>query len=274
MNMQISVLMTVYKNENPKWFCEALNSILQQTHTPNEIIIVKDGLLTEELEFVLQNFIEKYDFIKVYGYPENKGLSYALNYGLKYCNNDIIARMDSDDICSKDRFEKELNVLIQNKDISIVGSNVYEFIEQQNKIVSKKIVPEKNDQIKQYLKKRSPFNHPTVMFRKQIIIKVGGYIDLPRMEDYYLWYRLIKSNFIGYNIQEELLYMRTSEDFYLRRGKGIFTSRKKLSKIMLKDKYINIFEYMYINAIYGINNIIPNFLRKILYKKVLRKKVK
>ena len=270
---KFSVLMSIYKNDNPLWLKEAIDSIYNQTIVPNEMIIVHDGKVGEELIGIVNDCINQYNGIKFIGYEENHGLGYALNYGLKYCNNDIVARMDSDDICATDRFEKELKILKEDQSITIVGSNVYEFILEKNNIVCEKIVPETNKEIIKYSKKRSPFNHPSVMFRKKDIESVGSYIELHRLEDYYLWYRLLKRGFKGYNIQETLLYMRTTDDFYARRGKGVLKSRMSLNKIMLRDKYINIFEYVYINIIYIINACIPNFVRKSMYKILFRKKV-
>ena len=271
---KFSVLMSTYKNDNPLWLKEAIDSVYNQTIVPNEMIIVHDGKVGEELISIVNDCINQYNGIRFIGYEENHGLGYALNYGLKHCNNDIVARMDSDDICATDRFEKELKILKEDQSITIVGSNVYEFIDKKNNIVCEKIVPETNKEIIKYSKKRSPFNHPSVMFRKKDIESVGSYIELHRLEDYYLWYRLLKSGFKGYNIQENLLYMRTTDDFYARRGKGVLKSRMSLNRIMLHDKYINVFEYVYINIIYIINACIPNFIRKIIYKGFFRKKVK
>lgn len=271
---KFSVLMSIYDKDNSLWLKEAIDSVYNQTVIPNEMIIVHDGKVRVELTNIINDCINKHSGIKFVGYEENHGLGYALNYGLKYCTNDIVARMDSDDICATDRFEKELNILNKNKDITIVSSNVYEFIGEVNNIVCEKVVPETSKEIKKYSKKRSPFNHPSVMFRKKDIESVGSYIELHRLEDYYLWYRLLKNGFKGYNIQENLLYMRTTDDFYARRGKGVLKSRMSLNKIMLRDKYINVFEYVYINIIYIINACIPNFVRKIIYKGFFRKKVK
>lgn len=271
---KFSVLMAIYKNDDPVWLKEAIDSVFNQTIIPNEVIVVHDGKIGKNLINVVDDCSKKYKCITFIGYEENQGLGFALNYGLKHCSNEIIARMDSDDICSNNRFEKELKILSGDSNITIVGSNVNEFIGTKDNIICRKIVPETMKDIKAYSKKRSPFNHPSVMFKKKDVISVGSYIELHRLEDYYLWYRLLQKGFKGYNIQEDLLYMRTTNDFYARRGKGVLKSRMILNKIMLRDKYINIFEYAYINIIYLINACIPNFARKIIYKCFFRKKVK
>ena len=268
-----SVLMSVYYKENPIFLEQAINSILENSVLPNEIVIVKDGTLTPELEKVLNAFDNS--VIKVIGYDENKGLGYALNFGLKYCSNDLVARMDSDDICSSTRFEKELLQFIKNQDLSIVGSNISEFIGCLENIVSIRSVPQDIEDIIKYSKKRNPFNHPSVMFKKSDVVSAGGYVDFYRHEDYYLWYRMLKKGCLGFNIQECLVNMRTTEDFYKRRGGWkTFINRMKLSKIMLNDHYISLFTYLMVFFLNFSNTIIPSFVRKTIHRKFLRSKRK
>lgn len=269
-----SLLMSVYHKDNPDWLNESISSILSNTVAPNQIVIVKDGTLNSELEAILNKYSSNPLFLIV-GYETNQGLGKALNYGLNFCNNDLVARMDSDDICSVDRFEKQLKIFVENPDFAIVGSNVSEFTNNPNNEHSIRKVPESSDQIVVFSKKRNPFNHPSVMFKKEVVLSVGGYKDLFRHEDYYLWYRLLFNKFLGYNIQDNLVKMRTTEDFYKRRG-GIkaFKARIKLEKTMLNDKYVSLLTYLYVFFANLANLCMPSFLRRIIHKKVLRKNVK
>lgn len=263
--------MSVYYKENPEWFDQSILSVLNNTLIPDEIVIVKDGLLTNELENIISKYKGNPKF-QIVGYEDNRGLGKALNFGIEHCHNELIARMDTDDISMADRFAKQINCFKQNPNIAIVGSNITEFFENPDNEIAVKVVPENNNEIRKYIKKRSPFNHPSVMFKKSAVINVGSYIDLFRLEDYYLWYRLIKNNYNGYNIQESLLKMRTPSDFYKRRGGfKAFKSRMTINKIMLSDSYINFFEFLYVFFINFINAIMPNFIRSLVFKKILRK---
>jgi glycosyltransferase involved in cell wall biosynthesis len=129
--LDFTVLMSVYKQEDPIFLDMSLSSILDlQTIIPNEVIIIKDGALTKSLDVVLNKYLSEYSSIlKVYGYSVNKGLGYALNYGLNKCSNEIIFRMDSDDIANPSRFEKQLEVFKENKNnLAIIGSNIHPMI--------------------------------------------------------------------------------------------------------------------------------------------------
>lgn len=266
-----SVLMSVYYKETPEWLDESIKSVLNNTILPSEIVIVKDGKLTENLEAVLAQYRDNSVF-KIVGYDDNRGLGNALNFGLSYCTNELVARMDSDDICYVDRFEKELLMFERCPAFSIVGSNVTEFIGNERNIVAVKTVPETSEKICKYIKIRNPFNHPSVMFRKSEVENAGGYLDLFRYEDYYLWYRMIKNGCIGYNIQDNLVNMRTSKEFYRRRG-GFKTLKGRilLNKMMYKDGYINWFQYIYVYMINYVNALMPSFLRGFLYRKIFRR---
>lgn len=270
-NQSFSVLMSVYDKEKSEWFEESIESVLNNTVLPSEIVIVKDGKLTEQLEAVLEKYSDNPIF-KVVGYEETRGLGKALNFGLAHCSNELVARMDSDDICAAERFEKELKVFGKYPEAAIVGANITEFIDSEDNIVSARVVPETPEKIIKYSKIRNPFNHPSVMFKKSEAEKYGGYQDLYRNEDYYLWYRMLKGGCKGYNVQENLVNMRTSEDFYKRRGGfKALKEHKKLIKIMLKDKYINVFQYVYVCLLYFSNAVMPSFLRKFMYKRMCRK---
>ena len=270
--MKFSVLMSVYYKESPKFLYEALESILTQTVMPSEIVCIKDGLLTEGLEAVLNEFSTKYeDMFKFIGFDENKGLGYALRIGVEECSYEIIARMDTDDIARKDRFEKQLNI-INEQNVDIVGSNILEFDGNIDNIISRRDVPSTFEAIKEYAKKRNPFNHMTVMYKKAAVLKAGNYKEFLWFEDYNLWIRMIVSGAKMYNINEALVYARTGTAMFERRG-GLKYVKKEYSmqKDMQRLKFISKYRFV-INVLErAVIRVIPNKLRKLVYMKLLRK---
>lgn len=269
-----SVLMSVYIKESPKFLEESIESIMNNTIIPKEIILVLDGGLTNELYKVVDSLCHKHKTIKVVALEKNMGLGRALSIGLSNCTCDIIARMDSDDVCKKDRFEKQLNILTNNKDIDIVGSWIAEFIIDTSKIISIKKVPKTHKKIVEYSKYRCPMNHPTVMFRKKAVEQSGGYSDLILFEDYHLWIRMILSGAIFYNIQEPLLFFRVSENTFNRRG-GIkyLTTEIKFNILLFKKKHINILQLLFNVTLRVFVRLIPNRARMFFYNIFLRKNI-
>ena len=268
--LKYSVLMSIYYKENPDYFRESIKSIINQTIKPDEIVLVKDGELTQELEQVIEEFKEE-SILKIVSLPQNKGLGEALNIGIQHCKNEIIARMDTDDISRKDRCEKQLALFIGDESLSIVSSAVAEFNENTTKITSIKRLPIHYKDIVKYSKKRNPFNHPAVMYRKSEVEKAGGYKHFSYFEDYYLWARMILNGAKCSNVDEPLLYMRANSDMYKRRGgfqyfKLVFMFKWKLKKIgfySMKDFIISAFSH-------AIVTLMPNSLRMLIYNSFLR----
>lgn len=270
-----SVLMSVYYKEKPQYLKQSIDSMLNQTLRPDEIILVKDGPLTHDLDKVIDLYSDN-EIIKVITIDKNVGLGKALNIGLMNCKNEFVARMDTDDIALHNRCEKQIEILKGNSNLSVVGSGIVEFIDAPENIVALKEVSATNNEIKKNMKFRNPINHPSVMFRKSDVLDVGSYVHWDLNEDYYLWIRMALKGYKFHNINEPLVKMRITNDTYLRRG-GLkyFLTQKKLFDYMLKNGMINTFEYSYNNLIrLTIRVLIPNRVRKELYLKVLRKKYK
>jgi glycosyltransferase involved in cell wall biosynthesis len=274
--MSYSILMSIYEKEKPEYFIECLNSIFSQTLKPSEIVIVKDGLIPPDLEHVLLKFTNRYPgIIKVVPLSENKGLGKALDIGLKSCTNEIVARMDTDDICLPDRFEKQIKFLMDNKEVDIVGSWIKEFEDSTEFIVSTRKPPLTHKDIYEFAKKRNPLNHMTVVFRKKSIEDAGGYLPFLWNEDYYLWVRMLVNGKKFANIPETLVLVRAGSSMITRRG-GIkyFIQEMKLQKEFYSLRFIN-FRRLFLNLIFrGIFRIVPNSLRKVLYVKFLRSSMK
>lgn len=273
--IKFSVLMSIYDKEKPKYFEEALRSILYQEIVPTEILIVEDGKLTKELYDIIKKYKKKYKNIITLKLEKNLGLGEALRRGVLSCKNEIIARMDTDDIAKPDRFKKQLEVLKNNSDIDMVGSLIEEFeeINNERKIRGLRIVPEKHEEIVKVMKKINPFNHPTVVFKKSKVIGSGNYSEkYNKLEDYYLWFRMAKNNCKFYNIQESLLYFRISnETLKKRRGISLLKNTYKLYREFYSKNFINLYELVKNIIIWSLYRILPLKMVKYLKNLILRK---
>ena len=240
-----SVAMSVYKNDNPIFFDRALQSIsINQTVKPKEIVLIVDGPVSKELDYVIAKYEKLTGIMKVIRLKENQGLGNALRIAVTEASCTYIARMDSDDISLNDRFETEIMEFRKDKELDIVGGDISEFIGEENNIVAKRIVPKNDSEIKQYMKTRCPFNHVTVIYKKDSVIKSGNYQDLFWNEDYYLWIRMSLNGAKMANTGKIVVNVRTGSDMYKRRG-GIkyFKSELFLQKLLLKEKVINLFTF-------------------------------
>lgn len=271
MTVPFSVLMSVYIKENPENFRQALISIWNdQTLKPSEIVLVKDGPLTDDLEKVISSFKEITP-LKIIALPKNVGLGTALKIGLESCSNELVARMDTDDIASSNRFALQINYLIQNPSCFLVGSNIEEFQQKPGDLKSIKTVPENDNEIKKFLFKRSPFNHPSVVFRKSKIIAAGSYLPMHSFEDYYLWFRLIKSGGVYYNFQLPLLYFRIGNDMIGRRhGLHYANNESKLFRKLRQENYISNIQFIKFTTIRYPLRLLPKRLLNFIYFKLLR----
>lgn len=268
MNDKYSVLMSVYYKEKPEYLQQSIESILNQTAPIDDFVLVCDGPLTPELDSV----IAQYSTLHVVRLKENGGLGRALNEGMKHCQHDLIARMDSDDISRPDRCERELRVFAEHPEVDIVSGTIEEFITSPDEVYSRRVLPERSEEITQFAKKRNPFNHPAVMYRKSAVEAAGGYKDFYLLEDYFLWVRMILRGSKGYNIQEPVLWMRAGSDLYKRRsGWKYVGSEKKLFSYMLSKGFIGKGEYYQAVVSRTAGAMVPNWMRSVLYKRMLRK---
>lgn len=268
-----SVLMSLYYKEKPEYLRQCFDSLLNQTVQANEWVIVKDGPLTGELEQVLHEYEHKNpNLIKYVAFEKNQGLGLALRAGVPACSNELIARMDTDDICREDRFEIQLQEFMIDSSLDICGSHIKEFDQDIHHTISQRKVPLTNDGIIQYQKRRSAYNHMTVMFKKSSVLKAGNYEHAPLMEDDMLWTRMILAKCRGKNIDDYLVYARTGLDMIERRGgwsyfKKYRASRKKVYKLGLVSRW----DYLYTIIVQFFVSLIPKKARKMIFLKFLRK---
>lgn len=271
--ISFSVLMSLYAKERPQFLRQSLYSIFNQSLSPTEIVLVEDGPLTKELYDVLDEFKESHSELKIISLPVNGGLGKALNEGLKHCSHELVARMDTDDICFPERFEKQVSFMNENPDIDISGSWIEEFEGNVENKVSVRKVPSSHEEIANFIRKRNPLNHPAVIFRKSAVMHAGGYKHFPLFEDWYLWARMIVNGCRFANIPESLLHFRTSSDMMKRRGglkyaKDSFRFQNELHRLGLISK----FDAIKNGILRGLVYIMPNKLRSLVYSKALRSK--
>lgn len=269
--------MSVYGKDAAEHFDRALESITTaQTILPDEIVLVVDGPVDQEIDGVIEKYSQLYNIMQVVRLPENKGLGNALRLAVEKSSYPLIARMDSDDVSVPDRFERQLEAFEQDGELDIVGGDITEFVGEEDNIVGKREVPMSYNDIVRYMKKRCPFNHMSVMYKKEAVLRAGNYQDWFWNEDYYLWLRMFQADCKFSNTGTVLVNVRTGEDMYRRRGgRKYFKSERKLQKYMRKNRIIGFGTYCAnVCKRFVVQVLLPNKLRGWIFRKFARKPVK
>lgn len=237
-NRDFSVLMSVYLKENSQYLKDSIDSIFNNTVVPSELIIIEDGVLTDDLYLILDKYENIFPSITRVPLKKNVGLGKALNIGLSHCSNEWVFRMDTDDICLTDRFEKQVKFLKENPEVDILSGQVIEFDTTIDNITGNKRVPLAHKDIIQFSKTRNPFNHMAVAYKKSVIESVEGYKHHAYMEDYNLWLRVLAAGYIGANLEDNLVLVRAGEEMIKRRsGKVYLKSEWQLFKMKRSLNY-------------------------------------
>jgi len=267
-----SVLMTVYTKDNPEYFSLALDSMINQDAPPDEIVLVKDGPIKESLQAVIDEHVAAGAPVVQIQLPKNVGLGLALNEGLKAVKNELIARMDSDDYSLPERCGLQVKEFEKNPALDIIGCPVLEFVGTTDNIVGKRDVPLTNEAIYKFARKRDPFNHPTVMYRKSAVEAAGYYSDYRKNQDTDLWIKMLSNGVNCMNIAEPVFKFRFDEDTYKKRKSWMNT------KILIEIRYnawksgFNSFgEFFAVAAAQLGIYILPVGFQKFLYQKILRR---
>lgn len=273
--MQFSIVTSVYRNDKPEFVDRALDSITTlQTLKPDEVVLVVDGPVSDSLSDLLkQRQSQSPELYNIIWLPENRGLGNALRVGVENAKYPIVARMDSDDVSVPDRFEKQIKYMEAHPNCDLLGGQISEFIDSEDNVVGRRIVPCSHEDILMWLKGRCPFNHMSVTALRSRVIAVGNYIDWHFNEDYYLWIRMAESGYKFANLPDVLVNVRVGADMYKRRGGwSYFRSEKGLQDYMLRHNMISLPRYCY--NVFGrfiIQVAMPNKLRGYIFQKIFRK---
>lgn len=266
--------MSIYKNDNSEHFEIAFQSMLRQTISPSEIVLIIDGPIPKTLENTIKALYDTCQILKIVRFSENQGHAAARHAGLEAATNEIVAFMDSDDIALPDRMEKQLTYMQLHPEITIIGGNIEEFIETPNNPISKRIVPLEHNDILHYMQSRCPMNMVTITARRTELLSVGGFVDWYCNEDSYLWIRLATAGFRFANLPDILVKVRVSKEMYKRRGGWrYFKSERGIQRLMLKKKFISLPRYCYnVLGRFVMQVLLPNSWRSFMYRTLFRQK--
>lgn len=265
-----ALLLTVYAGDRWDHLRAAFHSVaVAQTRCPDQIVLVQDGPVSAELEAGLRELRlsspVEVTFLRL---EHNAGLGPALDAGLAASRYDIVARMDADDISMPNRFEVQLALIEQGADL--VGAGLQEFGKDLNDLRGVRTPPVDPTQIARYARLHDPFNHPTVVYRRSAVIAAGGYRDIPLMEDYWLFARMIANGARAVNVAEPLVYYRVGEGAYERRGGvSLLRSELRLQRELLRYGFTSRVQYVRNVVIRGGYRLVPTWLRRAVYRRVV-----
>lgn len=269
--MDYSVLLTVYKSDNPEFFKLSLESMVNQTVKSNDIVVVCDGPISSELQNIIDECKKKDNAIKQVILEHNVGLGLALNEGLKHCKNDLVARMDADDYSLPERCEKQLEMFEKDPELDIVGCPVKEFVGNIDNVVGKRNVPLDNESIHKYCRRRDPFNHPTVMYRKSKVLEYGPYGNYRKNQDTDLWIKMLSKGCKCANHPDYLLMFRFDENTYKKRKSWVNTKLLiQIRKNAWKIGFCSWWDYINVKYAQLAVFILPAWFQRIIYKNFLR----
>ncbi|HWC36456.1 MAG TPA: glycosyltransferase [Mycobacteriales bacterium] len=265
MHEPFALLLPVFAGDRPNHFDRAFRSSAHdQFLPPDQVVLVQDGPVDDELASCITHLRETSPVPVTYlRLDDNVGLGPALDAGLEASQYDVVARMDADDVSMPWRFQVQLP-LIESADI--VGAGLLEFTDDIDHVVGRRIPPVEAAVIREYARLHDPFNHPTVVYRRQAVQAAGGYGRLARMEDYWLFARMLADGAEPVNVAEPLVYYRVGGGAYQRRGgAGMLRAEAVLQREMRRAGITSGPEYARNLAVRGGYRLVPWRLRRGLY---------
>lgn len=271
--LKFSVIMSIYKNDNPEYLQVALDSIIHQTLVPDEIVLIADGPVPQSLIDVVENTKARFADLHAYYQEKNRGLGGALRIAVEKAQYDYLARMDSDDISLPDRFEKQMKCFEEDHELAVVGGMITEFVDSPEHVVSKRILPLDDSGIKRFMQSRCGVNHVTVVMKKSELLRAGNYQQDFKQEDYYLWARMIEAGCKFRNIPDIVVNVRSGRDQFARRGgMAYYKDVLALNKWMWQHGLISLPKMIYNDMVRGtVQFLLPNSVRTWVYQRFLRK---
>jgi glycosyltransferase involved in cell wall biosynthesis len=266
MHEPFTLLLSVWDGDQPEHLLQAFCSAVdEQTLRPAQVVIVRDGPVRGELGACLAD-LHKTSPVPVTLVPleSNRGLGPALDAGMAASQFDVIARMDADDVAMPHRFEVEIPLIAE---ADIVGAGLLEFVDDIENVVGQRVPPTDPEQIQRYARMHDPFNHPTVVYRRQAVQAAGGYGDLPLMEDYALFARMLQNGARAVNVAEPLVYYRVGATAFKRRGGAdLLRSELRLQRAFRRQGFTTPAEYARNVMVRGGYRLIPWWARRAVYK--------
>ena len=243
--MKLTVVVPIYKNNDARQLRVSLDSLLRQTLLPNEI-----GPVSADLEQVVSSFkflvssknlpIEV-NYLK---FEQNEGLGEAMRKAVFVAKGDYIARMDADDICLPNRFEKQMNCFEKDANLSVVGGQIAEFDGDVENIIGRRVVPREHADIAKFMRSRNGMNHMTVIIKKKDLLESGNYQPFYLLEDYFLWVRMLQHGCKFKNIEEDAVFVSAGKEMMDRRGGyKYFRTQCQVFKYMLDTGFISYCSY-------------------------------
>lgn len=263
-----SVLMSLYIQTDPEYLNEALSSIWNaQSLKPSQIVLVKDGPLTSQLNLIIGDWArllsESFVIVEL---SKNLGLASALNQGLKYCEFELVARMDPDDIATPDRFKLQIEFMSLHPEVSVLSGAVEEWSDDMISLLSTRLLPLHHAELVRFARYRNPMSHPAVVFKKSAVLSVGGYSTKIFPEDYLLWGLLMSNGFLHANLPNVLVRMRTDESFSKRRGRVFLRGQLDAFNIFRKIGFFSWPQYFASSLVIIVVRLAPQSFRALLYK--------
>jgi glycosyltransferase involved in cell wall biosynthesis len=267
---RFSLLLPTYHADDPDHLRRAFASAVdEQTRKPDEVVVVRDGVVPPRLQSVIDELVAASPVpVRVVNLPDNIGLGHALDAGLAACAHEIVARMDADDISLPDRFAVQIPLVADGLDL--LGSALLEFAEHEDDIVGRRTPPLGQQEIRAWSRFHDPFNHPTVVYRRSMVQAVGGYQDLPLLEDYWLFARMIDAGARVGNVAEPLVKYRVGAGAYARRGGWqLLRSEIELQRHFRSAGFTSRSQYLRNLAVRGGYRLVPESLRRFAYRRVI-----